>query len=146
MFDRETEEAYSTLEEKSKKFLGNSVTALDIHPLKPEYVIAGYLKGHLVLYDSTEPKKSIKVIQDHHKAPISNVKFCDWNGKDSNNKDDKHAEEKKAWMFISIDQTGKVVINSITKILFVLKASKHVVIDPSKYEGPLHSSIACRFA
>ena len=48
-------------------------------------------------------------------------------------------------MFISIDQQGKVVINSITKILFVLKASKHIVVDPTKYNGPLFSSISCRF-
>jgi hypothetical protein len=34
-----------------------------------------------VLFDCTDPKKSIKVIKDHHKnSPIVNLKFCDWNG------------------------------------------------------------------
>lgn len=48
-------------------------------------------------------------------------------------------------MFISIDAHGRVVINSITKILFVLKASKHVIIDPSKYTGSPFTSVSPRF-
>jgi hypothetical protein len=55
IFDRETEEAYSTFEEKGREFLGNSVTALDVHPIRYEYVVAGYMKGYLVVFDSTEP-------------------------------------------------------------------------------------------
>jgi len=38
-----------------------------------------------------------------------------------------------------------VLINTISKILFVLKASKHIIIDPAKYEGPIYASIASRF-
>jgi hypothetical protein len=35
-----------------------------------------------VLFDATDPKKSLKVIKDHHKGvAITTVKFCDWNGK-----------------------------------------------------------------
>lgn len=78
MFDRESEEEYSSFSEKSKDFLGNSVTALDVHSLRPEYVVMGYERGQLVLIDIQEPKKSIKVIKDHHKLPIINLKFCDW--------------------------------------------------------------------
>lgn len=70
MCDRETEETYSTFEEKGKEFLGNAVTSMDSHPTRHEYVVVGYMKGYLVLFDATEPKKSIKVIKDHHKAPI----------------------------------------------------------------------------
>lgn len=51
MFDRESEEEYSSFSEKSKDFLGNSVTALDVHSLRPEYVVMGYERGQLVLID-----------------------------------------------------------------------------------------------
>lgn len=82
MFDRETEEEYHVFTEKSKDFLGNTITAIDVHPTRTEYVIIGYEKGQMVLIDVTEPKKSLKVIKDHHKnKPISNLKFCDWKGK-----------------------------------------------------------------
>lgn len=85
MFDREADEDYATFSEKSKEFLGNSVTAMDIHPTRTEYVIIGYERGQLVLVDATEPNKSVKVIKDHHKnIPIANVKFCDWQKSSSN--------------------------------------------------------------
>jgi WD40 repeat protein len=79
MFDREAEDEYSTFSEKSKEFLGNSVTCIDVHPLRTEYVVLGYERGQLVMFDATEPNKSIKVIKDHHKnVPVINIKFCDW--------------------------------------------------------------------
>ena len=80
MFDAKTEEEYDTFTEKSKEFLGNSVTALDIHSLRSEYVIIGYERGQLVLFDATEPKKSIKSIKEHHNCSIVDLKFCDWRG------------------------------------------------------------------
>lgn len=83
MFDRETERHHATFSEKSKEFLGNSVTAIDIHPLKPEYVVLGFERGQIVLVDvKNSPSKSLKVVKDHHKAgvPVINIKFCDWNG------------------------------------------------------------------
>ncbi len=49
-------------------------------------------------------------------------------------------------MFVSIDSEGRVVVTYITKILFVLKVSKNIVIDPEKFNGPVYNSIACRFA
>jgi len=78
MFDRETEEEYASFSEKTKEFLGNSITAIDVHQNRPEFVILGFERGQLVLIDVHEPKKSIKIIKDHHKVPIINVNFCDW--------------------------------------------------------------------
>jgi outer membrane protein assembly factor BamB len=68
MFDAKSEEEYDTFSDKSKEFLGNSVTAIDVHALRSEYIVLGYEKGQLVLFDATEPKKSIKSIKDHHNA------------------------------------------------------------------------------
>ena len=45
MFDRETEEYYATFSEKSKDYLGNSITAIDTHPTRSEYVIMGFERG-----------------------------------------------------------------------------------------------------
>ncbi len=99
MFDRESEEEFATFSEKTKDFLGNSITALDVHLLRPEYAVLGFERGQLVLIDVTEPKKSLKVIKDHHKMPIINVKFVDWQNGGGNGEGD----DKQAWMFISID-------------------------------------------
>jgi hypothetical protein len=38
--------------------------------------------------------------------------------------------DKKAWMFISIDINGKIVINSIKKKFLMMTAEKHIIIDP----------------
>ena len=163
MFDRESEEDYAVFTEKNKEFLGNSVTAIDVHPNKTEYIVIGFERGQLVLFDCTDPKKSIKVIKDHHKnTPIVNLKFCDWSGfnknkdkdaeKETTNKanpmqlgEQKALEDMQAWMFISIDKTGKVLVNSIYKQLFMLKASKHIIIDPAMSASPEYSEVACRF-
>lgn len=116
--------------------MNNAVTALDIHPTRPEYVAIGYEKGQLALIDVTEPEKTLKLIKDHHKgAPISNIKFCDWTGKHSEHHPEAMQnvnEDKQIWMFISIDTNGRVVVNTIDKIVFIYKASKHVVVDPTK--------------
>jgi hypothetical protein len=58
---------------------------------------------------------------------------------------DRNAEEHKSWMFLSIDQTGKVVVNSITKVLLFYKASKHIIVDPTKSNWPTYTSVASRF-
>lgn len=43
-----------------------------------------------MLFDCTDPKKSIKVIKDHHKnTQIVNIKFCDWSGFNKNKDLDK---------------------------------------------------------
>jgi hypothetical protein len=45
MFSAKNEEEYQTFSDKSKDFLGNSVTAIDIHSLRTEYVVIGYERG-----------------------------------------------------------------------------------------------------
>lgn len=45
LFDRENEQEFSLFSEKSKDFLGNAVTSLDVHPLRSEYLIIGYERG-----------------------------------------------------------------------------------------------------
>lgn len=45
MFDRDSEEQYHVFSEKSKEFLGNQITAIDIHPTRQDYVILGYDRG-----------------------------------------------------------------------------------------------------
>lgn len=140
MFDRNNEDEYDSFSDKSKEFLGNSVTAIDIHTLRSEYVVLGYERGQIVLFDATEPKKSVKTIKDHHPgAAIVDIKFCDWvGGKSGDNKDESNQadEDRKAWMFVSIDSVGRVIINTVTKKLIMMGASKHVIIDPSKNIGP----------
>ena len=68
MFDRESEEEYCEFTEKNKEFIGNEITAIDVHPTRPEYIVIGFTKGQLVLFDASDPKKSIKVIKEAHKA------------------------------------------------------------------------------
>lgn len=92
MFDRESEEDYANFSEKSREFIGNAITSIDVHPNRTEYIVLGFERGQLVLIDATEPKKSIKVIKDHHKnAAIINVKFIDWMGS-SNNRNSKASD------------------------------------------------------
>ena len=82
MFGRDTEKYYATFTEKSKEFVGNAVTCMDVHPLRPEYVILGYEKGQMILLDTRQPTKSMKVIKESSQKsiPIVTVKFCDWSG------------------------------------------------------------------
>lgn len=79
MFDKESEEEYAQFSGKSKDFKGNAVTCLDVHSLRMEYIVIGFMKGQLMLFDATEPKKALKTIKDHHKGvQVVNVKFCDY--------------------------------------------------------------------
>jgi hypothetical protein len=72
----------TTFSEKSKDFIGNGVTSIDVHPLRPEYVIVGYEKGQMILLDTRMPVKSLKVIKESSSrgVPIVTAKFCDWSG------------------------------------------------------------------
>ena len=45
-------------------------------------------------------------------------------------------------MFISMDSVGRVIINTVTKKLIMMVASKHVIIDPAKNIGPVFN---CKF-
>lgn len=80
------------------------------------------------LFDVTEPKKAIKVIKDHHRnVSIANLKFCDWMGE----------EDKQVWMWISLDEDGRMLVNTVSKVLMAFKASKHIIIDPTKVNVPI---------
>jgi|LauGreDrversion4_2_1035121.scaffolds.fasta_scaffold17122_2 hypothetical protein len=83
MFDRENEQHFATFSDKSKDFIGNAVTAIDVHPLRPQYVILGFERGQIVLFDTIgAPGKSLKVVKDHHKPlAIINIKFCNWHAR-----------------------------------------------------------------
>ena len=84
MFSKDKEEEYAYFSAKSKDFVGNAVTCMDVHTLRSDYIVMGFQRGQLVLLDSTNPNKPLKTIKDHHKGlPIINVKFCDYQGKHS---------------------------------------------------------------
>lgn len=50
-------------------------------------------------------------------------------------------------MFISIDEHGKVVLSTVTKVMIVMKSSKLVLYNPKKKEGSgfKFNVVACRF-
>ncbi len=81
MYDRSTQEEYEIFKEKGKEFESNAITAIAVHPLKPEYILIGYGQGQIILMDVvTSPNKPIKVIKDHHKGNcIVNMVFLDQN-------------------------------------------------------------------
>lgn len=82
MFGKHTEEEYESFNLKSKEFVGNAVTCMDVHSIRTDYVVLGYLKGQMVLFDCTNPAKPLKTIKDNHKGiPVIDIKFCDYYGK-----------------------------------------------------------------
>lgn len=58
----------------------------------------------------------------------------------SNKQSDLHA-----WMFISIDTNGKVLVNTIQKVMFLFKAYKSVLAESKRGETKFYS-IAARFS
>jgi len=73
-----TEEPRGYFLEKGKEFMNNGITAIAVHPVKSSFVLLGYQHGQLVLLDLEDPKKSLKVIKDHHKGvAIMNLAFCE---------------------------------------------------------------------
>ncbi len=42
VYDKDTEKFYSLYREDSKDFKDNAVTAIDVHPFRPEYVVSGH--------------------------------------------------------------------------------------------------------
>lgn len=110
-------------------------------------MVLGYERGQIVLFDATEPKKSVKTIKDHHPgASIVDIKFCDWRGNNPGEKQGESSqvadEDRKAWMFISMDSLGRVIVNTVTKKLIMMGASKYVIIDPTKNMPPVFN---CKF-
>lgn len=110
VYDRDTEKFHSLYREESKEFKDNIVTCIDVHPLRPEYVVSGHLRGQLILLDLTklpQASKHVKMVKDNHKSSVVSVKFMDWV------KERPHKEDKQAWMLCSVDTEGKVVITKI---------------------------------
>jgi hypothetical protein len=67
------------------------------------------------------------MMKEHHKSPVVSIKFCDWI------KEKPVEEDKAAWMFISCDMEGKVIISKVFSMAFgILTVDKISVIDPSK--------------
>ena len=48
-------------------------------------------------------------------------------------------------MFVSIDEEGRVIVNTIKKVVIMFNVTKHVIIDPNKIKTPLFTSLATRF-
>ncbi len=48
-------------------------------------------------------------------------------------------------MFLSIDSDGKVLINTVQKVMFIFKASKHILVDPQKMSVRLFACASARF-
>ena len=80
----------------------------------------------------------MKLIKDHHKEPIVQVKFCDQSKEKPHlNKGVDHTCKECAnvgsWMILSIDQSGKVVQNLLQNLAFgAMYANEIVFVDPSK--------------
>ena len=54
------------------------------------------------------------------------------------------SNDEQEWMFISIDQNGKVVINFISKVVFIFKSTKQILVEPAK-GAPKFLALGCRF-
>jgi hypothetical protein len=158
IFTRDNEKYYATFGEVTKKYPGcGAVTAIDIHPLKPEFVVLGFEKGQIALVDIvSNPKASLKFIKEHNRSetPITNIKFCDWEGHSGPSllggvgvaKDNKEGSKTQtAWMMVSIDAYGMVVITSVVKVLFVYKVTRHEVINPLTSLYPQFFTMSARF-
>lgn len=42
MYDRETQEFYGCFQEKSKEFMDNAVSVIEVHPTRSDSVLVGY--------------------------------------------------------------------------------------------------------
>ena len=119
---------------------------MHLHPLRSEYIVVGYQGGQfliidLSLLDKHKMLKAKKIVKDHHKgSPIVSIKFCDWirerleNTEESKGDNSNANLDAQAWMIASVDLEGKVVISCIRTILGILKASKFVILDPTKQQ------------
>jgi hypothetical protein len=47
-------------------------------------------------------------------------------------------------MFVSVDTLGRVVLTAVSKVMFMFKSTKQVLIEPRKNESKFYS-IAARF-
>jgi len=53
-------------------------------------------------------------------------------------------QDLTSWMYVSVDTNGKVLVNTIQKVMFTHRASKYVLIEPVKNESKFYA-ISARF-
>jgi hypothetical protein len=85
------------------------------------------------------------MIKDSHTSAVIAIKFCDWAIKER-----PHSEDKQAWMFVSCDTEGKVILSRIQSYFKILTVEKITVADQSKLplqikSKKLYQTIATRF-
>ena len=56
----------------------------------------------------------------------------------------KIAADLSAWMFVSVDTFGRVILTAVSKVMFMFKSTKQILIEPKKTESKYYS-IAARF-
>ena len=62
MFNLKTDELYQTFVEGSREFMSNPVTLIDVHPLYQHFVLVSYARNQLVLLDTRDIKKPLKIM------------------------------------------------------------------------------------
>ena len=90
----------------------------------------------MLLFETTNYTKSIKVIKDHHKgATLANMTFLDWDRDKQARKEERIKQlngepfefkqsTEQSWMFASVDSFGRIMITSIMKKMFMWQAWK----------------------
>jgi len=64
--------------EKGWEFSEKGISVICVHPLKINFVIVGYVSGQVVLVDTNEPEKSVKIIRELHLGyAVAAVAFCE---------------------------------------------------------------------
>jgi hypothetical protein len=92
-------------------------------------------------------------LKNHHKgAAVVQVKFADWMRERPKSiealelglRSDLN-EDVGAWMFISVDVNGMVIVNEVTKVLGLYYTSDRVLINPAKFNGAKYQTITTKF-
>ena len=141
-FDMKSHNAVGIHKEDGKEFNDNAVTCIDVHPRRPNFCVIGFEKGQIALIDLKKISKTVKLVKDHHKSAVIQVKFCDWIKEKPHvvaqglTHTCKECEEIKNWMVVSCDASGKLVQTTIGQFGgFFLTATENVLIDPEKDEN-----------
>lgn len=152
VYDKETEVETYIHRDDSVCGGDNPMTCIDVHKWRSNYCVMGFKKGQLSLVD-LKKKKTVKLVKDHHKgASIVDVKFADWVRERPKTQTaiymgfpPKLTEEENAWMYISIDINGMVIVNEVTKVGPVFYADDRILVNPKKYQGPKFQTVATKF-
>lgn len=107
----------------------------------------------MVIVDTNKFTKTVKCIKDHHKKSVVSVKFCDWceekpHLEQGSDHKCKKCEDIGKFMFMSCDEDGKVVQNTVTSVMFgAYYANDIVFVDPVKQvEEPIYQVMAPRMS